>query len=82
MVADALDRDALGRAVSDAAPDVIVHALTTLPKSLDVRHFDREFALTNGLRTERGASNAKARRQLKWRLRHPSRRQGFVEGLG
>ncbi len=30
----------------------------------------------------RGASNAKAKRELGWRPRHPSWRQGFVEGLG
>jgi nucleoside-diphosphate-sugar epimerase len=29
----------------------------------------------------RGFSNAKARRELGWQLRHPSWRQGFVEGL-
>jgi nucleoside-diphosphate-sugar epimerase len=29
----------------------------------------------------RGASNAKARRELGWRPRYPSWRQGFVEGL-
>lgn len=52
VVADALDRDAVERAVSEAGPDVIVHALTALPKALDVRHFDREFAQTNRLRTE------------------------------
>jgi nucleoside-diphosphate-sugar epimerase len=30
----------------------------------------------------RGASNAKAKRELGWRLRFPSWRQGFVAGLG
>jgi nucleoside-diphosphate-sugar epimerase len=30
----------------------------------------------------RGASNAKARRELGWTLRYPSWRQGFREGLG
>lgn len=30
----------------------------------------------------RGASNAKARRELGWRPRYPSWRRGFVEGLG
>ena len=30
----------------------------------------------------RGASNAKARRELGWELRYPSWRQGFREGLG
>jgi hypothetical protein len=30
----------------------------------------------------RGASNAKAKRELGWELRYPSWRQGFREGLG
>jgi nucleoside-diphosphate-sugar epimerase len=30
----------------------------------------------------RGASNAKAKRELGWRLRYPSWRQGFANGLG
>jgi nucleoside-diphosphate-sugar epimerase len=30
----------------------------------------------------KGASNAKAKRELDWQLRYPSWRQGFVQGLG
>jgi nucleoside-diphosphate-sugar epimerase len=52
LVADALDPDAVGRAVAQAAPEVIVHQLTALSGSFDARHFDRTFALTNRLRTE------------------------------
>ncbi len=52
VVADALDPDALAGAISRAEPDVIVHQLTALAGSLDFRHFEREFALTNRLRTE------------------------------
>src|SRR3954468_14058968 len=51
VVADALDADAVARAVAEAEPDVIVHQLTAL-RSLDLRHIDRTFALTNRLRTE------------------------------
>jgi nucleoside-diphosphate-sugar epimerase len=51
-VADALVADEVARAVAEAEPDVIVHELTALPATLDVRHFDRSFALTNRLRTE------------------------------
>ncbi|CAN5568020.1 NAD(P)-dependent oxidoreductase [soil metagenome] len=39
-------------AVADAEPAVIVHELTALSGSLDLRHFDRDFAVTNRLRTE------------------------------
>jgi nucleoside-diphosphate-sugar epimerase len=52
MVADALDADAVGRAVGEAEPDVIVHQLTAIPPKLNMRRFEREFALTNRLRTE------------------------------
>lgn len=51
VVADALDPDQVAEAVGGARPDVIVHQLTAIG-SLDMRHFDRDFALTNRLRTE------------------------------
>jgi nucleoside-diphosphate-sugar epimerase len=52
VVADALDREAVRRAVCGAAPDVIVHELTAIPDKLDIRRFDQVFATTNRLRTE------------------------------
>ncbi len=52
VVADALDPDAVARAVAEAEPEVVVHQLTALSGTLDLRHFDRSFALTNRLRTE------------------------------
>ncbi len=52
VVADALDPDQAAQAVGIARPDVIVHQLTAIPATLDMRHFDRDFALTNRLRTE------------------------------
>ena len=51
VVADALDPDQVAQAVGKARPDVIVHQLTAIG-ALDMRHFDRDFALTNRLRTE------------------------------
>ena len=52
VVADAFDPDQVAEAVARARPDVIVHQLTAIPATLDMRHFDRAFALTNRLRTE------------------------------
>ena len=52
VVADALDPDQVADAVGRARPDVIVHQLTAIPATLNMRHFDRDFALTNRLRTE------------------------------
>jgi nucleoside-diphosphate-sugar epimerase len=51
VVADALDPDQVAEAVGRASPDVIVHQLTAIG-ALDMRHFDRDFAMTNRLRTE------------------------------
>jgi nucleoside-diphosphate-sugar epimerase len=52
VVADALDPEQVAEAVGTARPDVIVHQLTAIPQALDLRHLDRDFALTNRLRTE------------------------------
>jgi nucleoside-diphosphate-sugar epimerase len=51
VIADALDPDQVAEAVARARPEVIVHQLTAIG-ALDMRHFDRDFALTNRLRTE------------------------------
>jgi nucleoside-diphosphate-sugar epimerase len=51
VVADALDPDQVADAVARSKPEVIVHQLTAIG-ALDLRHFDRDFALTNRLRTE------------------------------
>ncbi|MEA2298374.1 MAG: hypothetical protein QOF77_1310 [Solirubrobacteraceae bacterium] len=51
-VADALDLRAVEEVVGEAGPDVIVHELTALSGSFDLRRFDRTFAATNRLRIE------------------------------
>jgi nucleoside-diphosphate-sugar epimerase len=52
VVADALDPESVADAVARAEPEVIVHQLTAIPHALDMRHFARDFAQTNRLRTE------------------------------
>ena len=52
VVADALDPEQVAEVVAQAQPEVIIHQLTAIPATLDLRHFDRDFALTNRLRTE------------------------------
>jgi nucleoside-diphosphate-sugar epimerase len=52
VVADALDPTQVARAVGEAEPEAIVHELTALSSSLGMRNFDRDFAMTNRLRTE------------------------------
>ena len=51
VIADALDADQVAEAVGRVQPDVIVHQLTSIGP-MDLRHFDRAFAMTNRLRTE------------------------------
>jgi nucleoside-diphosphate-sugar epimerase len=52
VVADALDPDQVAEAVGRAKPEVIVHQLTAIGATLDLRHFDRDFTVTNRLRTD------------------------------
>lgn len=51
-VADALDREAVVEAVRGARPDAIVHQLTAIPALIDPRRIERDFVLTDRLRTE------------------------------
>jgi nucleoside-diphosphate-sugar epimerase len=51
VVADALDPDAVARAVAEAEPDVIVHQLTAIG-AFNPRRMERDFAATNRLRTK------------------------------
>ncbi len=52
VVGDALDPESVAEAVAAAEPEVVVHQLTAIPQALDLRHFARDFAETNRLRTE------------------------------
>ena len=52
VVLDALDHDAVMRAVVQAEPDAIIHQLTALSGLTSLRNPDKGFAMTNRLRTE------------------------------
>jgi len=52
VVADARDRNSVIQAVREAAPEAIAHELTAIPDNLNLRKWERQFALTNRLRTE------------------------------
>jgi 2-alkyl-3-oxoalkanoate reductase len=51
-VADALDPDAVARAVAEAEPDVIVHQMTAIEASFNPRRMEQAFEATNRLRIE------------------------------
>jgi nucleoside-diphosphate-sugar epimerase len=51
VLLDGLNAHEVGEAVARAEPDVIVHEMTALAQMSSLRHFDRDFARTNELRT-------------------------------
>jgi 2-alkyl-3-oxoalkanoate reductase len=51
VLLDGLDAMAVGEAVARAEPEVVIHQMTALAGGLDLRRFDRTFAVTNQLRT-------------------------------
>jgi nucleoside-diphosphate-sugar epimerase len=88
----ALERGAPGiYQIVDDDPAPVRDWLPALAAALDAappRHLPRWVgrlaageALTVMMTEVRGASNAKAKRELGWRLRYPSWRQGFADGL-
>jgi nucleoside-diphosphate-sugar epimerase len=52
VMADALDRAAVADVVKASEPEVVIHQLTALSGAKSFKNFDKEFALTNRLRTE------------------------------
>ena len=52
VVLNALDAGEVLKAVQKAEPEVIIHQLTAIPSNFNMRRFEREFAMTNRLRTE------------------------------
>jgi 2-alkyl-3-oxoalkanoate reductase len=51
-IADGLDADAIRAIVTAARPDVVIHEMTDLAGTNDLRHFERTFANSNRLRTK------------------------------
>jgi nucleoside-diphosphate-sugar epimerase len=52
VVADAFDAEGVKAAVAEARPEVLIHELTNIPKSIDPRRFAEQFELNNRLRRE------------------------------
>jgi nucleoside-diphosphate-sugar epimerase len=51
-IVDALDADAVRKAVDAAHPDAVIHQLTSLPRRIDPRKIERDFAMNDRLRRE------------------------------
>lgn len=51
VIVDGLDREAVLKAVTAAQPEVIIHQMTALTSMKSFRNFDKEFAVTNELRS-------------------------------
>jgi 2-alkyl-3-oxoalkanoate reductase len=51
ILLDGLQAQAVGEVVAKAEPEVIVHEMTAIPASINLRKFEQTFAATNKLRT-------------------------------
>lgn len=56
IVLNALDTEAMRKALAEARPDAVIYQATALSNLSDFKHFDRSFAETNRLRKE-GTAN-------------------------
>ena len=63
MVADALDAEAVHERGGAARPDAVIHQLTAIPARIDPRKIERDFALTDRLRTRGHAASCRGRAQ-------------------
>lgn len=52
VILDVLDADAVQARMSEIKPQAVIHQLTAIPARLDLRHIERDFEMTNRLRTE------------------------------
>lgn len=52
VIVDGLDAMAVGEAVGRAEPEVVIHQMTQIGSVTSLRDFDRQFEVTNRLRTE------------------------------
>jgi 2-alkyl-3-oxoalkanoate reductase len=88
VIVDGLDREAVIKAVKAAEPEVIIHQMSALTSMRSFRHFDKEFAVTNELRSRgtdyllEAAAQAGTRRFIAqsfvgWTPAYPSWRDGF-----
>jgi 2-alkyl-3-oxoalkanoate reductase len=70
VIADAFDATAVERAVAEAEPEVVVNELTDIPKAVNPRKFEEQFATNDRLRKDgtrnlmRAAEAAGARRMV------------------
>ena len=62
VVLDATDLEAIGPAVAEARPDIVVNQLTDLPERIDMRKANQSLASTTKLRAEAGPALIEAAR--------------------
>jgi nucleoside-diphosphate-sugar epimerase len=52
VIADVFDGQAIHARFDEIRPQAVIHQLTAIPQRIDLRHMQRDFELTNRLRTE------------------------------
>jgi nucleoside-diphosphate-sugar epimerase len=81
MMADAFDAERLRQVVSEARPEVVIHQLTDIPRSVDPKQFAEQFARNNQLRRE-GTRNLVAAAQAAGARRVIAQSIAFVYRYG
>ena len=64
VVADALDRAAVTRAMKESKPDAVVHMATAIPHAVNPKRLSKDFEVTNKLRTEGTRNLVEAAREV------------------
>ena len=52
VIADVFDGQAINARFDEIRPQAVIHQLTAIPQRIDLRHMQRDFEMTNRLRTE------------------------------
>jgi nucleoside-diphosphate-sugar epimerase len=81
VIADAFDAEGLRKAVTEARPELVIHELTDIPRSVDPKHFAEQFARNNQLRRE-GTRNLVAAAQAAGARRLIAQSIAFVYRYG
>jgi nucleoside-diphosphate-sugar epimerase len=81
VIADAFDADGLRNVITKARPELVIHQLTDIPRSVDPKHFAEQFARNNQLRRE-GTRNLVAAAQAAGARRLIAQSIAFVYRYG
>jgi NADPH:quinone reductase-like Zn-dependent oxidoreductase len=83
LLCDVFDQGQLLKSLNNTRINAVIHQLTSIPGRMNPKNIKSEMAPTGRyvdyiMNQQRGASNAKAQKQLNWIPHYPSWREGFT----